>query len=277
MGIGSISGSYFNFILGTGSEETGKIIKRQLKNRVVNNQSYLGALYKGTKKGIGYSHALQKKNGGFFKSLKTGFRAIPDGWKSGKGFGKLTGAFKGLGKAMPAAMAILALVGEVPNIIKATKEKGAGQGLKEVGKAGVRLTTGALCAAIGTAILPVGGSIAGWFLGDWIGSKIAGKSYSEKADTEAKPVEFPQEENAVANTGTSQSVNSNSIIDSAPLVEFPSIHVNESLPYSQSYFSPIGMYGVNPMLSNYTTPMWNQNPYSQQPVNVGKKLDISTN
>lgn len=312
MGIG---GTYFNLILGTGSEEVGKMIKRQVKNRKVNNQSYVKALYSGTKKGIGYSYKLQKKNGGYLNTLKKGFSAIPDGWKNGRGFGKLTGAIKGVGKAMPAAMAFLAVVGEVPNFIKATKEKGIGQGAKEIGKAAARLTAGALCAAIGSAIIPGVGSIAGWFVGDWIASKIVGKSYSEKAESPENQKAAPEQAadgNIVAGTGIVDGTG----VGAQGYVQYPSIDINDfgpHRPYANIFFrnpaaytdfgarmpgqeglvgyTMAGMYppmgfGVpnnqSPNLltpspgGNLLTPTGQQNAYNQQPkAENGTKLDIN--
>ena len=167
MGIGSIGGSYLNFTLGTGNEDIANMIIHQVRN----------ALYTGTKKGIGYSHKKSIKNGGFLKSLKIGFGEIPNGWKNGKGFiGKPWGAIKGIGKAMPALFAFITIAGEIPNLYKAVKEKGVVQGLKETGKTAARLTTGALFAALGTAILspiPVVGSLVGGMLGYSLGNWLA--------------------------------------------------------------------------------------------------------
>ena len=241
MGIGSIGSTYFNFILGTGAEDTGKIIKRQIKNRKVNNQSYLGALFKGTKKGIGYAHATQKRAGGYWKSVKNGFKAIPDGWKAGKGFGKLTGAFKGMGKAMPALMAFSTVLFELPNIYKATKEKGIGQGAKEVGKAAVRLTTGALCAALGTAFIPGIGSFLGYMVGDWLGSKIAGKSYSAKTeDQEPEHNEAPHTPEAVTTPDIAASGGAVVPGGAAGTVVLPSVDINDfgpHRPYANIFFN----------------------------------------
>ena len=210
MGIGSIGGSYLNFTLGTGNEDIANMITRQVRNRKVNGQNYLTALYKGTKKGIVYSHKKSIKNGGFLKSLKKGFGEIPNGWKNGKGFfGKPLGAIKGIGKAMPALFAFITIASEIPNVYKAVKEKGIVQGLKETGKTAARLTTGALFAALGTAILspiPVVGSIAGgmlgYSLGDWLASKVVGKSYSEQvAEQPDKQNEVPKETNQPTTVG----------------------------------------------------------------------------
>ena len=71
---------------------------------------------------------------------------------------------------------------EIPNIWKATKEEGIGQGAVEVAKAGGRLAGGALGSAVGTAICPGIGSLVGWIAGEWLASKVVGKSYTEKQE-----------------------------------------------------------------------------------------------
>lgn len=248
MGIGSIGGSYLNFTLGTGNEDIAAMITRQVRNRKSNGQNYLTALYTGTKKGIGYSHKKSIKNGGFLKSLKKGFGEIPNGWKNGKGFiGKPWGAIKGLGKAMPALFAFITIASEIPNVYKAVKEKGIVQGLKETGKTAARLTTGALFAALGTAILspiPVVGSIAGgmlgYSLGDWLASKVVGKSYSEqvaeKPDKQNEVQKEAKEPTAVADTGV---VGAPSTVGGG-YVQYPSIDINDfgpHRPYANIFFN----------------------------------------
>lgn len=238
MGIGSIGSSYFNFILGTGSEEIGKRIKDTIKYRKTHNLSYTKALTTGFSRGVKKSYYLSQRRGGFFKSLANGFKAIPEGWKAGKGFfGKPWGAIKGVGKAMPALFAFLTIAGEIPNAYKATKEQGIGQGLKEVGKTAVRLTTGALFGAIGSAILPVGGSIVGWMVGDWIGAKIVGRSYSEKAANK-KEQKTPEQTNPTQTTITAGGIVGNP--GYAGYVQFPSIDENDfgpHRPYANIFFN----------------------------------------
>ncbi len=259
MGIGSIGGSYLNFTLGTGNEDIATMITRQVRNRKVNGQNYLTALYKGTKKGIVYSHKKSIKNGGFLKSLKKGFGEIPNGWKNGKGFfGKPWGAIKGIGKAMPALFAFITIAGEIPNLYKAVKEKGVVQGLKETGKTAARLTTGALFAALGTAILspiPVVGSIAGgmagYYVGDWLATKIVGKSYSEKAEEQAENKDETQASNenaqqpAVADAsgavvGADITVPPATTNVGGGYVQYPSIDINDfgpHRPYANIFFN----------------------------------------
>lgn len=232
MGIGNIGGSYCNLIFGTGSEEIGRMIKRQVVNRKVNNQNLISAIYKGTKKGIGYSYKLQIKNGGFFKNLIKGFKAIPEGWKKASGIKKPWGAIKGMGKAMPALFAGLAVLGEIPNLYKSVKEKGVIQGIKEVGKTAVRLTAGAIGGALGTALIPVPvlGSMGGWMLGDWIASKIVGKSYSEQVAEQ----ETDNQENGPKTVQNEQGDSATFSGAEAPAVDsisYPPIDANDFGPY----------------------------------------------
>src|SRR5574344_1817513 len=187
MGIGSIAGTYANFILGTGSEDVAKVIKTTVKNRKAANMGYMRSIWSGTRQGIRASYQTTKSNGRYFKNLWKSFGEIPAGVKNGAGFtGKIGGFFKGCGKAMPALMAFMMVAGEIPNVFKATKEQGVGQGAKEVGKAAARLTGGALGAAICSAIIPIPlvGSLVGWMAGDWLAGKIVGKSYTEKVEAD---------------------------------------------------------------------------------------------
>lgn len=248
MGIGSIGGSYLNFTLGTGNEDIANMIIHQVRNRKSNGQNYLKALYTGTKNGIAYSHKKSIKNGGFIKSLKKGFGEIPKGWKKGTGFfGKPWGAIKGLGKAMPALFAFITIASEIPNVYKAVKEKGVVQGLKETGKTAARLTTGALFAALGTAILspiPVVGSLVGgmlgYSLGDWLASKIVGKSYSEQvAEQPDKQKETSKDTKQSTPVGDAGVVGAPSTVGGG-YVQYPSIDINDfgpHRPYANIFFN----------------------------------------
>ena len=94
--------------------------------------------------------------------------------------GGIKGFCKGIGKKLPLIGNLFLIALELPNIIKATKEKGIGQGLIETVRAAARLTGASLAAAVGTTIAgPLGGFI-GFAVGDWLTTKIVGKSYSEK-------------------------------------------------------------------------------------------------
>ena len=105
--------------------------------------------------------------------------------------GALKGLGKGIGKKLPFIFAAITLVTEIPNIVKATKEKGIFQGIKETIKPIVRLAGAGIGAAIGTAIMPVGGSLVGWIAGEWLAGKLVGKSYTEEqAEKEAQREEI---------------------------------------------------------------------------------------
>jgi hypothetical protein len=149
----------------------------------------------------------KKQLAGIPAKTKAGWRAGgAAALKAGKGttgttFAKFAGATKGLGKGLGKAMPIIGTAAmiafEIPNIVKATKDKGliAG-GAVETAKAGVKLGAGfagaALAAAVvkGTALGAVGGpvgmlvgaavGIAGFMLGNFIATKVVGKSHSEK-------------------------------------------------------------------------------------------------
>jgi hypothetical protein len=122
-------------------------------------------------------------------TIKAGQRLAKIKGKSGI-WGTFKGLTKGVGKKVPFIFAALMLASEIPNIVKATKEKGLLQGIKETIKPVVRLVGAGIGSVIGTAVLPFGGSIAGWIAGEWLAGKIVGKSYSEK---EAEKQEQEQE------------------------------------------------------------------------------------
>lgn len=85
----------------------------------------------------------------------------------------------GLGKKMPFIMSAV-MIFELPNVIKATKEQGIFQGGKEVLKFGLRMAGAGAGAAIGAALPIPFGSLIGWTVGEWLTSKIVGKSYTEQ-------------------------------------------------------------------------------------------------
>jgi hypothetical protein len=168
-------------------------------------------------RGVEDSVAASKKaaNGGFFKAMWNSIKEVPSIFKgsinfgakraivaakaAGKGpilsklagvWGGTKGFFKGIGKKMPLIGNILLIAFELPNIYEATKDKGILQGGIEVAKAGARLTVASLAAAAGSAVAgPIGG-IVGFMVGDWVTSKIVGKSYTEeKAEKEEQTAE----------------------------------------------------------------------------------------
>ena len=192
---------YPDFVFGTGNEAFSNALQKTVKNR--GSQGYFSAVWDGIKKGAveaeKHNASLVKKHGGFWqstwKALKTTPAKIQQGWriggkladKAGKtGLSKLWAQFKGslsgLGKRMPLIGSLIVLATELPNIFSAFKDEGFIGGVKEIGKSGLRLGSGMLGAAIGQALIPIPivGSIVGYVAGDWLMSKITGKSHSEK-------------------------------------------------------------------------------------------------
>lgn len=178
------------------------------KAGIKNNLSIKKSLLKGLKEGGGnLALNVAKKtrtSGSVFSRIFSSIKSTPKdliaatkgGAAAAKAAGKsgILGGLKGLGKGFWSKMPLignLMLIGfELPNIFKATKEQGVGQGVAEVAKAGVRLTGASIGAAVGSmAFGPIGGFI-GWGLGEWLTSKVIGKSYSEKvAEAEEKQAE----------------------------------------------------------------------------------------
>lgn len=176
-------------ILGNGAEVAGAAM-RSTKGSVLTRGK---AGFKALEADIAAKKAL---HGNFFKRITANLGDIPklakEGYNAAKAAGKnsiwggLKGLGKGLGKNMPFLAAASTLLFELPNIWTATKEQGIGQGVKEIAKAGARLVGGAALAAVGSAICPGIGSVIGWFAGDWLTSKIVGKTYTEqKAEAQA--------------------------------------------------------------------------------------------
>ena len=162
---------------GTASESVGKVLKNTK-----------GSVF--TKAAAGWKELKSAGSGSFFKNFlgncKKFFPEAISAFKSGTGLkGKFTALFKNLGSKMPFIMSASWMLMEVPNVWTAVKEKGVFQGVKEVLKFGARMTTAGLGSAIGAASPIPGGSIIGWMAGEWIASRIVGKSYTEqKAEKE---------------------------------------------------------------------------------------------
>lgn len=180
-------------ILGNGAEVAGKAMRTTKGSALTRGKAGFKALEADIA-------AKKLAQGGFFKRITANLGKIPTLTKAGaraakiagknQFLGGLKGLFKGLGKNMPFLAAASMILFELPNIWSATKEQGVGQGVAEVAKAGTRLAGGAAGAAIGSALLPGIGTIAGWIAGEWLTSKIVGKSYSEKkAEAEMKAQE----------------------------------------------------------------------------------------
>ena len=114
---------------------------------------YLKNVVKAGGKGIEANIAEVKSvtGAGFLKSMWTSIREVPSviggsikaEVEAAKGLGKIWAGVKGLGKGigqkLPLIGNLMLIAFELPNIFKATIEKGIGQGLIETVKAGARL------------------------------------------------------------------------------------------------------------------------------------------
>ena len=180
-----------DLVLGNGAETAGNAIRTTIKNK--------GSIFTAAKEGVKAVETAGKglsfwsrmtSNIGLIKSMP--IDAIKTAGAAGKGiFGKawagIKGFGKGIGKNMPLIGALMMIGFEIPNVVKASKEQGIGQGVKEIAKAGARLCGGGVGAAVGSAFFPPIGTIVGWMVGEWAVSKVVGKSYSEKvAEAEAE-------------------------------------------------------------------------------------------
>lgn len=177
-------------------DKGGDVFVNAVKNAPVKDALKIG--------GKALESSMKGIKGGFWKNMWNQFKSIPSvisgstkaGARAARIAGKssilggMKGFFKGIGKRMPLIGNLMLIGFELPNIFKATKEEGIGQGVKEVAKAGTRLCGGAIGGAIGSAICPGIGSLIGWVAGEWLTSKIVGKSYTEKkAEEEQKAAE----------------------------------------------------------------------------------------
>lgn len=172
-------------VLGNGAEVAGKAMRATKGSAYTRAKAGFLAL----EKDITQKQAAQ---GNFLKRITSNLNKIPTLTKAGaraakiKGksslLGGIKGFFKGMGKNMPFIAAASTLLFELPNIWSATKEQGIGAGVKELAKAGARLTGGAAGAAIGSAICPGIGTFLGWIAGEWLTSKVVGKTYTEKKE-----------------------------------------------------------------------------------------------
>ena len=194
---------YPDFVLGTGNEAFTQAMRETIKGRAAANQSYLQAVWSGTKNGVKaaekHNDLMIKRHGGFWKSNWAALRSFPhkvsQGWRVGgkladkagktglsKFWAQFKGSLSGIGKRMPLIGTLLIAVTELPNIFSAFKDKGLVGGITETGKSGLRLGAGMAGAAIGQALIPIPivGGIVGYMAGDWLMSKFTGKSHSEK-------------------------------------------------------------------------------------------------
>lgn len=147
-----------------------------------------------TKDGIKYAEK-KTANTSIRQGIKNGLGLFKKAWVSNKGFlGKSKGLLKALGKNVPLLFSALLVIPIISNTVSAVKDKGliagVGELLKGTGQLGTGLTASAVGAAVGSAFLPPIGSfvggVVGWMAGDWLFSRIFGKSYNEKKMEEAQ-------------------------------------------------------------------------------------------
>lgn len=154
---------------------------------------------KASRKAIGYRNIPKQIGDAFVKaerttrntpfwsnlkdSLKNLFPDMKNAWKTASGFGgKSKGVFKELWKRMPLIGVLMTAAFEVPNILSAFKDKGLFGGVAETGKSTIRLAGATSGFMIGQGLIPIPivGGIIGACVGDWLTSKIVGKSHTEK-------------------------------------------------------------------------------------------------
>lgn len=182
----------------------------------------------------------------FFADMKKLITSTPsefkNAWKSAKGFtAKRKALFKVAGKRLPLAGNALLLAFSIPTIWQATKEEGLLGGSVEAGKEVSKLTAGAAGMAIGSAICPIPlvgsfiGGLVGWTAGEWLMSKVVGKSYQEK-----KQAAEEQKQELLQAAGTNQ-------------ITTPQFDMTTDMYENTPYTSAAGMsvpFGGQPTLSN---------------------------
>lgn len=189
-----------DFTLGTQSTPFGEALKTTVRGTkdVVTGKYVGGKGFSGIGASIKDAYNATKPAGSFWQSTKKVFTSwgpeLATDCKAAKGFfGKMGAPFKSLGKRMPLIGNLLVVAMEVPNIYRAFKEDGAWAGIKETGKAAVKVGGFALGAAVGSVFGPVG-SIVGGMVGGWLAEKIVGKSHTEaKAEKQQEKVKVAQE------------------------------------------------------------------------------------
>lgn len=140
------------------------------------------------------------ENPSLWKSMKNSLTSLPSGmktaWNGAKGLGKLKAVGGQLWKRMPLIGGIMMVAFELPNIFSAFKDNGLVGGITEIAKSGSRLVGSMAGFAVGQALIPIPivGGLIGAIGGDWLVSKITGKSHTEKK---------AEAENAIAQADTS--------------------------------------------------------------------------
>ena len=171
-------------------------------------------------------------------------------------FTKLGGAFKGLGKSlqkMPIIGTIITVGCEIPEIYKAftSKEGGAWEGIKQIGKSALKIAAGTALSAVGAAFLgPIGG-IAGYMIGEWIAGKFVGGDFSENhLENEQQEEQSQGSESQLQDT---QKTSSRSQTSQAQIPSFNTGFGDLLQAYNPSNLTSAGV--SNPLNYNLTTGM----------------------
>ena len=243
-------------LFGTGSETVGGAMRSAYKS---------GATLKQTAK-IGLKELNKAANGNFLSKMWTNLKnlvpdlgkAIKEGGEAAKLAGKSSilgsakGLVKGIGKKLPFIFAAFMVLGEVPNILKATKEKGIWQGIKETIKPVVKLVGAGIGSVLGTAVLPFGGSLVGWIAGEWLAGKVVGKSYSEKKALEEQNAQEAEQmqQQAAAFAQANPQVQQPQQQTTNPYATAPQQN------YNQNPFYGFNQYGSNNGTNNYANDIY---------------------
>lgn len=186
-------------------------LKALMQKANVNENSIANTLDQNLKNKYGIAKATDFRNVSYINRFKTNFKIarkndmiyrLLNGEKNVfKGFGaEITKAGAGktglakfgaqagkvLGKSMPLVGAALTLGFEIPNVFKSFRDYGAGEGLKQTGRAAFNLAGFAAGAAAGAAIgsaVPILGNIVGGLIGGMVGA-FAGKTIFGKSKVE---------------------------------------------------------------------------------------------
>lgn len=174
-------------------------------------------------------------------------------------------AGKGLGKAMPFVGAALTLGFELPNIFNSFSNYGAGEGLKQTGRAAFNIGGFAAGAAAGAVIgsaFPIVGTIIGGAIGGMVasfaGNTIFGESKSEKqSEIEALGISKDQAKELVKQGISVEQLEQQLAQQQAQPNPFG------SYPQQQTQPSPFGGYAQQPYQQYYQQPYQAYNPQLQ--------------
>ncbi len=186
-GVRRLGSEYLHFTFGTSGDVFSSSLSKAVKAEGYNNLARnIKTAYSAAKPAVGTS---------FWKSTWTAIKTIPGDFaaagKSATGFwAKAASPLKVLGKRMPLIGNIIMVAMELPNIVRAFSKGGVGTGVKEIGKAAVKIGGFAAGAAVGQALIPIPfvGAMVGGLIGGWLAGKVVGKSFTEKQKEAAEKV-----------------------------------------------------------------------------------------